>query len=164
MRFQLPTWAVSGCVGLVSCKVWPVIKEGMCERWILFLMCSLQFPAGLQLFGAVCVLDHPRTPEVCQPRTLHSGMTLFMWPLQHLHCLPLLPPHPSNPPPPLPLPAQYPYLLARVLNCTHRQPCKQVGGFRCCRLCRKSQTWSTNRNSSPLIPFPPLHSGCFSER
>lgn len=44
-------------------------------------MSPFQFPAGVQLFGAVRVLDHPRTPEVCQPRTLHPGKTLFMRPL-----------------------------------------------------------------------------------
>lgn len=38
----------------------------------------------------------------------------------------------------------------------HRQPCKQVGGFRCCWLRRKSQTRSTNPNSYTIIPLPPL--------
>lgn len=49
----------------------------------------------------------------------------------------------------------------------HRRPCKQVGGFRCCWLRRKSQTWSTNPNSYPIISSSsplPLCSSCFSER
>lgn len=37
--------------------------------------CVFQFSAGVQLLGVVCVLHHPRPPEVCQPRPLHPGTT-----------------------------------------------------------------------------------------
>lgn len=118
-----------------------------------------QFSAGVQLLGAVCVLHHPWTPEVCQPRPLHPGTTLshthacfsihILFFFHFLHCIHIC-----------------------LLMCwfvsrqRHRQPCKQVGGFRCCWLRRKSQAWSTNPNSYPIISPSPLSLcfSCFSER
>lgn len=38
-----------------------------------------------------------------------------------------------------------------VCSWRHRWLRKQPGGFRCCWLCRKSQMWSTNPNSYPIV-------------
>lgn len=141
----------------LTCVFWNVFIDPVC-------LCVFQISAGVQLLGVVCLLHHPRSPESCQPRPLHPGETP---PPSFFHTNTHWPQHPPS------------YLFTHTTHsqqfmCLHaccfvcrwrrRQPCKQVGGFRCCWLRRKSQTRSTNPNSYPIISPLPLCSSCFIER
>lgn len=148
---------------LLLCVLWKVftdLRVFMCFSFLLVFSCLV-----LSVFSTIP--DHQKFANqglFILVRSLPSLSThihkhTHMWLLQH--------------------PFSYTVLLytpSQLLRCTRmclrwfvcrwrrRQPCKQVGGFRCCWLRRKSQTWSTNPNSYPIISPLPLCSGCFSKR
>lgn len=161
--FQLPTGAFSlwwdllglllcfGCGVLVSCELQPVINEWMSESWFLFLMF---LPVSCWSSAVWCCPSSPPSPNTRSSPTKDSSSWYASF--QHRCFLPRPHPHTS--------------CAVSISACV----CVELyadggtdsrvsrwGGFRCCRLCRKSQTWSTNPNSYSIIPpllLPPLSS------